>query len=519
MTVGEAQISNGGRISQDVGLWVLVATILGSSMAFIDGTVVNVALPVLQTDLNATAVQAQWVMEAYALFLAALILVGGSMGDHFGRRRIFGIGIVIFAGASVWCGLAPSATQLILARAVQGVGGAMLVPGSLAIITAYFDEARRGRAIGMWSAFSAITTAFGPVLGGWLVENASWRWVFFINIPIAAIVLVVLFWRVPESSDGEDVHVLDWWGAVLATLGLGGITFGLVESSNLGWGHALIVGSLVGGVAAFVGFLWVESRAKVPMMPLSLYKSATFSGANLFTLLLYGALSGALFYFPFNLIQVQGYSATAAGAAFLPFTLILAGLSTWAGGLIQRYGAKWPLVVGSLIVGLGYYLFSLPGIGGSYWATYFPGVVTLGLGMAIVVAPLTTAVMSSVGVERSGIASGVNNAFARTAGLMAIAVFGVFVFNAFNRGLDTRLSDLNMPAEAEAALDEERIKLAGAAAPAALDAETRGEVESAIDQAFLDGFRLSMYVSVGLAVASALIAFLMIEGKKTEEEG
>src|SRR5215470_1426987 len=263
--------------ASDIGPWVLAATILGSSMAFIDGTVVNVALPVLQTDLNATAAEVQWVVEAYSLFLAALILVGGSLGDIYGRRRIYAIGITLFTAASVLCGFSPNVIFLIIARAVQGIGGALLVPGSLAIISASFDKERRGRAIGTWSGFTAITSALGPVLGGWLVQYATWRWVFFINVPMAVVVLGLLFWRVPESRDEEDRGSLDWWGALLATFGLGAVVYGLIESSDLGLGNPLVLGALVAGTAALIAFLFVEARTATPMMPLSLFRSKTFS--------------------------------------------------------------------------------------------------------------------------------------------------------------------------------------------------------------------------------------------------
>src|SRR5438270_3039344 len=307
------------------GAWILAATILGSSMAFIDGTVVNVALPVLQRDLQATVSDVQWIVEAYSLFLAALILVGGSLGDHYGRRRIFAMGVVIFAVASVWCGLSPNTTSLIIARAVQGIGGALLVPGSLAIISASFDSKQRGRAIGTWSGFTAITSAVGPVMGGLLVQYASWRWVFFINVPLAVMVLIVLFWRVPASLNealGEHAK-LDWWGAFLATLGLGGIVFGLIESNNLGLGSGQVLLSLAIGVAALIAFILVEARSKSPMLPLNLFQSRTFSGANVLTFLLYAALGASLFFLPFNLIRVQGYSPTAAGAANLPLLLLM----------------------------------------------------------------------------------------------------------------------------------------------------------------------------------------------------
>jgi EmrB/QacA subfamily drug resistance transporter len=498
----------------DVGRWVLVATIIGSSMVFIDGTVVNVALPALQADLNATVTDVQWVVEAYALFLAALILVGGTLGDHVGRRRVFVLGVVIFGLASLWCGLAPNVNILIAGRAVQGVGGALLVPGSLAIISATFSAEQRGRAIGTWSAFTALTMALGPVLGGWLVENVSWRWAFFINIPLALVVLGVTFWRVPESRDPEAAGGLDWRGALLATLALGAIVYGLIESPRLGWGHPAVLVSLAVGVAAAIMFVYTQARGQNPMMPLGLFSSQSFSGANLLTLFLYAALAGALFFFPFNLIQVQGYSATAAGAALLPFILLLFFLSRWSGGLVDRYGAKLPLTVGPAIAAIGFALFAVPGIGGGYWTTFFPAVAVLGLGMAISVAPLTTVVMGSVGEGHAGLASGVNNAVSRVAGLLAIAVLGIFVLNAFNNSLDSRLATMELSPDVQQALDEQRIMLAGAEVPAGVSGEERAALETAISESFLAGFRLAMFIAAGLALASALTASFMIEGKR-----
>lgn len=494
------------------GAWILAATILGSSMVFIDGTVVNVALPALQSDLNATVIDVQWVVEAYALFLAALLLTGGSLGDNFGRKRIYVIGVSLFALASICCGLALNINQLIIARAAQGVGGALLVPGSLAIISSAFSERERGRAIGTWSGFTAITAAVGPVFGGWLIENVSWRAVFFINVPFTIVVLLLVFLHVPESRD-EESQGLDWPGAALATISLGAIVFGLIESSRLGFSHPLILAALGVGGVTLVLFLVIEARERNPMLPLTMFRSRNFSGANLLTLFLYTALSGALFFLPLNLIQVQGYSATAAGAALLPFILIMFLLSRWSGGLIQRYGAKLPLVVGPIIVACGFFLFMLPSIGGSYWLTFFPPVVVLGLGMAISVAPLTTTVMSSVKENRAGIASGINNAVSRTAGLLAVAVFGLVMLQGFNRRLNERLQDFSLAPELKQELDKQRMRLADAELPATLDAATKTKLQDAINQSFVTGFRRVSLGSALLAGLSALSAWWLIEGK------
>jgi len=488
---------------------VLAATILASSMAFIDGTVVNVALPALQTSLNATAVDIQWVIESYSLLLSALLLIGGSLGDRYGRRRIFLIGVALFASASAACGFAVNIHQLIAGRALQGTGAALLVPGSLAIISSSFPENERGRAIGTWSGLSAITTAIGPVIGGWLIEQVSWRAIFFINIPIALLIILISLWHIPESSDTESLG-LDWWGAILGALGLGALVYGLIESSRLGFGDRSVQWALVGAAGLLALFLIIETRVSNPMLPFTLFRSRTFSGANLLTFLLYAALGGTLFFLPLNLIQVQHYSATAAGAALLPFILIISFLSRWSGGLIARYGPKLPLVVGPLIAAFGYAFFMLPGVDGSYWTTFFPPMVLLGLGMAVSVAPLTTTVMSSVVQNRVGIASGINNAVARTAGLIAIAVLGLLMLQAFKSGLDQRLSNWKLPESASRALQAQSIKLAAIAAPGDQDPGTRQVIRRAIDESFVSGFRIVMAIGAALAIASAGTALALI---------
>ena len=463
--------------------WTLIAAILGSSIAFIDGTVVNIALPALQASLNATAPQVQWVVEAYALLLASLILVGGSLGDIFGRRRVFTLGVTLFAVASAWCGLAPTIAHLIAARALQGIGGAMLVPGSLALISANYPEAERGRAIGTWSGFSAMTAAIGPVLGGALVQHGGWRWVFFLNLPLSAAVLAICYAKVPESRNESATRHVDLLGALLATAGLGALVFGLIERTPP-WSLA--------GLLILAVFLWTEARTAAPMLPLALFRNRNFAGANLLTLFLYTGLGGVLFFFPLNLIQVQGYSPTQAGAALLPLILLLFVLSRWAGGLVARYGSRLPLIAGPLIAAGGFALFAIPGAkAGSYWTTYFPAAVVLGVGMSITVAPLTTTVMSAVDAQRSGIASGINNAVSRVASLLAIAILGAVLFSAFNHSLDTG------PARALPAT--ERIKLAAASTS---DAQTR----QAVQDGFIAGYRQVIWIAAALALASAATA-------------
>jgi len=478
-------------------------------MAFIDGTVVNVALPALQTSFHATVVGVQWVVESYGLFLGALILVGGSLGDLFGRRLVFVLGVATFALASAGCGFASNLYQLIVARSIQGVGAALLVPGSLAIISTSFDEKSRGQAIGTWSGFTAITTAIGPVLGGWLVQHASWRWVFFINPPLAATVIAISLWHVPESRNATGGHV-DWLGALVVTLGLGGLVSGFIESVSLGWRNPLVVASLIVGCACLMFLLLVEARVASPMVPLSLFSSSSFSGTNLLTLFLYAAIGIFFFLFPLNLIQIQGYSATATGAALLPFIFLIFFLSRWSGGLVTRYGSRLPLIVGPLVAALGFVLFAVPSVGGNYWKMFFPAVIVLGLGMAITVAPLTTVVMNSVGPDRVGAASGINNAVARIAGVLAIAVLGIVMVNAFASRLNRSLAQVLLPPGVLQEVQSNEIKLAGLPIPAGLSPITKAAVKESIAEAFVFGFRTVMLICAGLSVAGSAVAWLMI---------
>lgn len=488
--------------SRNQGRWILAATILASSMAFIDGTVVNVALPFLQKQFGATVIGVQWVVESYSLFLSALLLVGGALGDHYGRRRIFLIGVSLFSLASAACGIAADINQLIAARAIQGIGGALLVPGSLAILSASFPPDERGRAIGTWSGFSAITTAVGPVLGGWLIEHVSWRAVFFLNLPIAVAVVLISWWHVPKSSANKKGR-LDWLGAFLVTVGLAGLVDGLIDSSRGGFLTPNVVIALAVGVLCLVAFVLVESRVDNPMLPLKLFHSRNFTAANLLTLLLYAALSGSMFFLTLNLIQVQDFSATAAGAAFLPFIVIMFSLSRWSGGLVDRYGPRLPLIVGPVIAAIGLAMFALPGTHARYWTGYFPGIVVLGLGMAVSVAPLTATVMGSVSESQAGVASGTNNAVSRAAGLLAIAVLGVVMLQVFGRKLQSNLANIHVTPATRTAVYNERIKLSGIQLPENLSAAEEAELRIAVSQSFVAGYRTIMIIAAALALLGA----------------
>ncbi len=489
--------------------WVLTATILGSSMAFIDSTVVNIALPALQSDLQATVVDVQWVIESYGLFLSALILVGGALGDSLGRRAMFLWGVVGFAVASAGCGFSYSIRSLLVWRSVQGIAAAFMVPGSLAIISSSFDEKSRGKAIGTWAGFTTITTALGPVLGGWLIDHASWHWVFFINIPLAALVLVIALRHVPESRSSNPDR-LDWSGALIVTLGLAALVYGFLETSIFGWTNPRVIGSLIVGFASLIFFLVVEKNVKSPMVPLKLFRTASFSGANLLTLFLYAGVGIFFFLFPLNFIQIQKYSATATGAAALPMILLMFLLSRWAGGLITRYGAKIPLIVGPLIVAAGFFLFAVPNVGAGYWTGFFPAFVVLGLGMAISVAPLTTVVMDSVGQEHLGTASGINNAVARVAGVLAVAVLGAIMAAAFGHSLRQSLAALNLNAGIVHELESNTAKLGSLDAPPSVDPQTAAEIRSIIAQAFVFAFRLIMALCTCLSLACAVVAWRTI---------
>jgi EmrB/QacA subfamily drug resistance transporter len=490
--------------------WVLAATIAASGMAFIDGTIVDIVLPVIGTEFEAGLAELQWVINAYVLLNAALALIGGSAGDLFGRRRIFEAGIVVFAIGSVGCGLAPSIEGLVIARIIQGVGCAMMVPNSLAIIGASFSEAERGKAIGIWAGATSIAGVIAPAFGGWLADMFSWRAIFFINIPLAAITLAITVRHMPQSRAESAPARLDWLGAALAACGLGAVTFALIRVGASGWRQIGTITALAAGIAMLVAFVIVEARSKAPMVPLGLFRLRAFSGVNVMTLLLYAALSGAFFFVPFDLIRVQGYSAAQAGAAFLPFPLIMAALSRWSGGIIDRFGATLPLVLGPIVTAAGFALLARTGTGAHYWTDFFPAMVALGLGMAITVAPLTTVVINSVPEANIGVASGVNNAVTDISTLFAIGAFGAIGLVIFGNAMDASLAGTVLSPELANAVQAIKDTLAGAPPAAGLSAADRALVTAATGTAFVAGFRVVMIGATALALASALVAALTI---------
>lgn len=493
--------------------WVLTAAVLGSTLAFVDESVVNVALPTIESDLRTTLAVMQWVINSYTLCMSTLLLVGGAAADQFGRRRIFLIGVTIFAAASIACGLATHVSMLLAARALQGVGAALLVPCSLALIGASFDERERGAAIGVWSGATAIAAGAAPLLGGWLVDHVSWRTIFLINPVLAIPTLWITVTEVPESRDPMAPPVIDWRGAVLAFAGLGCLVHGLISSSQIGWNHSSVIVSVAGGVILLVGFILTESRSRWPMMPLELFHSRVFSGINLLTLLLYGALGGAFFFLPFLLIQARGYSATAAGTAYIPFTLVVGVLSRWSGGLVDRYGARGPLVLGPTLAALGFLSLSLSG--GRYGTTLL-SMTLLGFGMAVTVAPLTATVLNAVSADRTGIASGINNAVASVGSLLAIAALGSIAVVVFDRTLDQHLAAAHASPTVASAVHAARGAFAVPTMPADLSGKERELAHSIIASSLVKTVRIALWSAALLAFLSALVASLTLRQRDAE---
>jgi EmrB/QacA subfamily drug resistance transporter len=463
LTTTAAAPAAGLRYRSPAGRWVLVATVLGSGIAFLDATVVNIALPAIGRDLDAGLTGLQWTVNAYTLALAGLLLLGGALGDRYGRRKMFIAGVLWFAAASLLCALAPSVEFLVASRALQGVGAALLTPGSLAIIEASFDEQDRGAAIGAWSGLGGITGAAGPLIGGWLIGAASWRLIFLINLPLAALVTWIAVRHVPESRDPAAAgRPLDLTGAALTAVGLAGVTYALTEGPGSGW-RAEAVGLGLAGLFALAAFILVERRSDHALVPLDLFRDPRFTAPNLVTFVVYAALAGALFLLPIQLQQVAGYSPLEAGAALLPLTLVMLALSARMGRLAGRIGPRLPMTVGPIVAGVGLALLVRVEAGGGYAEQVLPAVLVFALGLSLTVAPLTAAVMAAGGEEHAGVASAINNAVARAAGLVAVALVPVL---AGISGADYRRPE-----------------------------------------AFSDGFRQGMWICAGLCAAGGIVAF------------
>lgn len=486
--------------------WVLATAILGSSLAFIEGSAVNLALPAIQADLDVSSAGLQWVVNAYLLMLGSLMLIGGSLGDRYGLRRIFILGVFIFGASSVICGLADSLPLLIAARLLQGLGGALLVPSSLALIGSYFDEHERGRAIGTWAGASALTTAIGPVIGGWLVDLWGWPAVFYFVPLLAALTAGIAWWRVPAGAVRRS-DKLDYPGAIFLAAALGLLIYALVNPGAQAQRLVLLLVAFLLGAC----FIWRELRFTAPMLPLSLFRSRAFSGANLVTLLLYSALSGALYFLPFNLIQVQQYSALQAGAAFLPLTLILGFGSTFAGDLIRRFDPRLVLALGPMVAAAGFMALAIPGRDADFVSGFLPGIAIVGVGMTLSVAPLTTVVMGSVPERQAGVASGVNNTAARLAGVIAVGALTAVAVGYFGGVLERRLQQAELPPSLVTQLAGQASQLAELQAPAEVPEPAAATVASSVALAYVDTFRMLMVVCGVLAALSGLIAWVSLQ--------
>lgn len=497
---------------------VLVVTILGTGMVYLDQTAVNVALPALQNDLNADIGDLQWIVDIYILVLAVLLLIGGVLGDRYGRVRVFIIGMVIFLIGSLGSGAASSTNLLIAARAVQGVGGSLLVPGGLAILNATVAPERRGQMLGIWGTFSPLITISGPVVGGWLVDTISWRAVFLINLPLGLIAWYVAARYLPESRDEEATGSLDWAGVVTLMAGLGGLLFAIIEGSHLGWSSPLILATLIIGIGGLIAFIVVEAYGSNPLIPLHLFRNRSFSGINLMTLVLYIGLGAPFFFLTLNLQQIQGYSAAQAGLATLPIALSLFVLARLVGGMSDRIGPMPFLISGTLLITFSFFLYRLPLFPNSYWTSYFPALLLNGIGLGLLVVPLTVVALGSLPKRYSGIASGFNNAVSRVSQMLSIAVFGVLMTRTFTQSVLERVQDLGLSAEATAVLAANTRSLGETAVPHNLAPETAAAVNEAIRLAFIDGFRLIMLLSAVCAVVGLAFGVLLIRYRANSED-
>ncbi len=498
------------------GKWIMVSCILASSMAFIDGTALNVVLPALQKSLNASGADLFWILNAYLLMLAALILIGGSLGDQFGRKKMFMAGIFIFISGSALCGFAPDVLLLVAFRVLQGVGGSLMIPGSLSLISSSINPNERGKAIGTWSAFTTVVTMGGPVLGGAFADAGLWRYIFFINIPIGLVALFILARWVRESKDDAPEHRLDYPGAMAIALGLGLITFGFLRIPAVGWQNWQSTGFIIVGLLLLAVFIAIERKSKHPMMPLSLFANPTFTGANLLTFFLYAGLGAGMLFMGLNMVQVQGYSQLQSGLTFLPFTVLMISIARFAGALADKHGPRLFLIIGPAITGAG--LLTLSFIkqtngAADYWTTFFPGILIFGFGMSVTVAPLTAAVMSSVNDHFSGTASGINNAMSRISGVFANAIFGALAVLFFAGALQNKLQTMPLSAPEKQVVMAQVANLGNAQVPAA-EVKNKAQIKAAYHESFIAAYAKIMRISASLGFLGALMSVVFIRNNK-----
>jgi len=504
-------------LNSSAGKWIMTSCIMASAMAFIDGTALNVVLPALQNSLHATGTDLFWILNAYLLMLAALILIGGSMGDRLGRKKVFMIGIFIFIAGSAACGVAPNVTLLILFRIIQGIGSALMIPGSLSLISSSINEDERGKAIGTWSAVTTFVTIGGPILGGALADAGLWRYIFFINIPIGIIALLILWREVKESRDEKNVHRLDFTGAFAIAFGLALLTYGFLRIPVSGFDHWQVYVSLIAGLLLLIIFLIIENKSKYPMMPLTLFKIPAFTGTNLLTFFLYAGLGAAMLFLSLNLVQIQGYSQLQSGLTFLPFSALMISLARYAGSLADRHGPRMLLIAGPALAGLGFLILSFTGQTNGpedYWTSFFPGMVVLGLGMSLTVAPLTATVMAAVSDQFSGTASGVNNAVSRIAGVFANAIFGALAFLFFTAALQTDLKMFPITTGEKQEVMAQVVNLGNARLPDNINPDLKIPVEKLYRDGFIDAYSRIMKISAILAFLASLMALLFIKDNK-----
>ena len=501
-------------LSSSSGRWIMASSILASSMAFIDGTALNVVLPSIQKSLGATATDLFWVLNAYLLMLASLVLLGGSLGDKLGRKKVFITGIAIFLFGSAACGFAPDIRWLILFRALQGIGGALMIPGSLSLISASFINKERGKAIGTWSAITTVVTIGGPILGGALGDAGLWRFIFFINIPFGVVSMFILILKVKESKDDGPDHSVDYPGAISAMLGLALLTFGFLRIPVSGFYNWQVYISLAAGLIFLIVFILIEKNNKHAMMPLNLFTNRTFSGVNLLTFFLYAGLSGGMLFLTLNLVQAQGYSQLLAGLTFLPFTILMVSIARFSGNLVDKYGPRWLLIIGPATAALGLLLLSFvkqTSGPSEYWTTFFPGILIFGLGMAFTVAPLTTTVMGALPDHYSGTASGINNAMTRIASVFANAIFGALAILFFSNFLNNQIENLTINNKSKNLVLNQASNLGHATVPVSISGQERNKIQGLYKQGFIKTYSKVMMLCALLAFFGAVMSFIFIK--------